>query len=186
MHPLLRWDRDALFWINGHHNALLDAVLAPVAYAGEMGTLWMLVILAMLIFGDSRIRKTALLLGVTMVVVDRVIGARLQHTFFRERPYLALEGIRHLGVQWKTGSFPSAHAHSVWVAVVILSSRWQRLAIPLVVFGLLTVYSRPYFGMHYPGDSLIGMLLGIAAGFAVLALERLWGHLTARRSKGGA
>ena len=33
-------DRQWLVWINGHHNPVLDAVLAPVSYAGEGAAMW--------------------------------------------------------------------------------------------------------------------------------------------------
>lgn len=159
--------------MNGHHNWLLDAVLAPVSFVGECGAVWIVLGIVMLIVGKPGWRRTGLLMLVTMLVVDRLIAANLGHYYDRERPYIAMQGIRQFGICWKNGSFPSGHAHSVWIAAIILSSRWPRLALPLVVFALLTCYSRPYFGMHYPGDVIAGSVLGIGAGFAVVCGERI-------------
>jgi undecaprenyl-diphosphatase len=169
---LLDLDRSALIWINSHHNAFLDAILAPIAYAGECGALWIAVGLTMLIAGKPAAKRTALVMLITMIVVDRLIAYPLGNLFERERPYLAMEGVRQLGVHWTSGSFPSGHAHNVWVAAVILGTRWRRLAVPLAIFALLTCYSRPYFGMHYPLDAVAGAALGIAAGFAAVAVDR--------------
>ena len=176
MQRILEIDKHALFWINGHHNLALDAILLPIAYAGEVAAIWVLVCLGMLIFGKSRERKTAVILLLTMIAVDRLIAANLGHLFDRPRPYMALHGIRALGVHWTSGSFPSGHAHSVCIAAIILGSRYRKLIWPLVAFAVLTCYSRPYFGMHYPLDTLAGAALGTAAGFAVLGVERRLGR----------
>jgi undecaprenyl-diphosphatase len=164
MSDLMQLDKAVLLWINSHHNIVLDAILAPVAYAGEAGAIWFLAALVLFILNRPGYRRTAILLVVTMIVVDRVFAHYMGEVFDRPRPYMAMDNIRQLGVHWTSGSFPSGHAHSVWVAAIIIGSRWHKLRWPLVVFALLTCYSRPYFGMHYPIDTLAGALLGVAAG----------------------
>jgi membrane-associated phospholipid phosphatase len=172
VHHLLELDERALIWINSHHNALLDSVLTPIAYAGEYGAIWAAVLLLMLIFGKPLHRRTALLLIITVIIVDRVIAAGLGHFFVRTRPYLALDGIRQMGIRWTSSSFPSGHAHSVWIAAIILGSCWKRTMVPLVTFAVLSCYSRPYFGMHYPLDVIVGSVIGIFGGFAAVSIDR--------------
>jgi undecaprenyl-diphosphatase len=166
-------DRQVLFWINGHHNIILDAILAPVAFAGEGGAIWILVCLYLLIVGKPGYRRTAIILLITMIAVDKLIAGPVGLLFDRPRPYVDVEGIRQLGVRWTSGSFPSGHAHSVCVAAIILANQWRKLTIPLVIFAILTCYSRPYFGMHYPIDTLAGALIGIIAGFSVVGVDKL-------------
>jgi len=183
VHRILELDKQALFWINAHHSPVLDAILLPIALSGEVAAIWLVVCIGLLIFGKAPERKTALLLLLTMLAVDRLIAANVHHIFDRVRPYLALHDVRQMGIDWKTGSFPSGHAHSVCIAAIILGSRYRKLIWPLVAFAVLTLYSRPYFGMHYPLDTLAGALLGIAAGFGVLGVERLIGR---RKEKANA
>jgi len=171
---VLGWDRQALLWVNAHHHRVLDAILLAVSFVGEMGGLWIVVGLALLAIGRPRYRRTAAMLLLTMIVVDRMIAAPLGHWVYRERPYLVIEGIRQMGHRWAGSSFPSGHAHSVWVATIILSKQWRRLRTPLIVFSVLTCYARPYLGMHYPLDVIVGAALGIGGGFAALGVERLW------------
>lgn len=166
-------DRQVLFWINGHHNVFLDVILAPVAFAGECAAIWLAVCLYLLIVGKPGYRRTAVILLITMIAVDNLIAHPVGQLFDRPRPYIALEGIRQFGMRWTSGSFPSGHAHSVCVATIILSNQWRRLTIPLIIFAVLTCYSRPYFGMHYPIDTLAGALIGIIAGFSVVGVDRL-------------
>ena len=173
-HTVLQLDKSALLWINSHHNAILDAILAPVAYAGDGGAIWFLLCAIILIWGKAQHKRTALTLVITVILVDRCISAPVGHHFDRLRPYLAMEEVRQVGSAWTGSSFPSAHAHSVWEAAIILGSRWRKLIAPLIVFALLTCYSRPYCGMHYPGDVAAGSVLGIAAGFAAVAALKCW------------
>lgn len=171
---MLELDKQALICTNSHHLLVLDVVLAPIAYAGEAGMLWFAVSLGLLIFGKREAKMTGLTLALTIVLVDRLIAYPLGVAFHRTRPYLALEGVRQVGFRWQGTSFPSGHAHSVWIAAIILSDRCPKLTVPLVVFALLSCYSRPYFGMHYPLDVIAGSVIGIAAGTAVVIARRTW------------
>lgn len=166
-------DEAVLRWINEHHNRLLDAVLVPVSLLGEFGGLWIAVCLVMLVAGPGETRRFALLVGVTMLVTDRLLLGWLGERYFVPRPYLALPGVRQIGFRWETSSFPSGHASCVWIATILLGARYRRWLPWLVLFALLTCYSRPYLGMHYPSHVLAGAGIGIAAGLAALG-GRTW------------
>ena len=77
-----------------------------------------------------------------------------------------------MGIRWTGSSFPSGHAHSVWLATVLLGARRPVLLPWLIVFSLLTCYSRPYFGMHYPLDVVVGALIGATAGALISIVTR--------------
>ncbi len=64
----------------------------------------------------------------------------------------------------KLGAYTSAVS-------LILGANYRRLIVPLIVFVLLTLYCRPYLGMHYPLDVLVGALAGVLAGILVLWLS---------------
>jgi len=179
---LLQLDGRLLYWINSHHNPFLDIILAPAAYLGECGAVWILICLIMFVFGGRTHRRTALLLIIAMVITDRIFAQIMGHAFYRTRPYLALDGVRQVGIRWTNGSFPSGHAHSVWLAAVVIGSRWHKFALPLVIFALITCYSRPYFGMHYPLDVVAGSMLGIASGYAALFFDSLLVRRSERRT----
>lgn len=183
--PALQLDRHALIWINSHHSLLLDAIFAPVAYAGEAGAIWFAVCLGLLVFGKREHKVTGLVLLASIILVDRLITAPLGAAFFRTRPYIALEGVRQVGVRWSGTSFPSGHAHSVWIAAIILGNQWRKLLVPLILFGLLTCYSRPYFGMHYPLDVIAGSAIGVPAGLFILSGRRAWTRYRTSKSPAG-
>jgi len=179
MTSILALDKQALLWVNQHHHAVLDAVLIPISYAGEVSALWIAICLGLLVAGRPADKGLAATILITMLVADQLIGHPLAHVFRRERPYLALEGVRHIGVQWQGSSFPSGHAVTVWTAGLLLGKRWPRVRVPVIAFALLTIYSRPYLGMHYPLDVIGGSAIGVAAA----AVPILMGRARERRSQ---
>ncbi|MBQ8500771.1 MAG: phosphatase PAP2 family protein [Bacteroides sp.] len=72
-------------------------------------------------------------------------------------------------------SFPSCHAANTWALAfyifLLLRRRW--LSLTLVLWALITCYSRAYLGVHYPGDLLVGSLVGIAGASIIFSLQRL-------------
>ncbi len=95
----------------------------------------------------------------------------VKHVFNRVRPCHVLEGVRLLGACTNSASMPSGHATNSFAYAVPLffmtrgyvRLRWR--IYPLLLAGLVA-YSRPYVGVHYPGDIAIGAIFGssIAAG----------------------
>jgi undecaprenyl-diphosphatase len=176
MGRVLHWDDLLLYWINQHNHVVLDAIFRPVALLGEAGAIWVLVGLGMMVFGRGRARVLGLILLATMMIADRVIEWPLRELVVRQRPYQNLAHIRQIGIAWSSNSFPSAHATSVVIATVLLGAEYRRLLVPLIVFALLTIYSRPYLGMHHPLDALVGALVGLVTGLVSWRLTRNWGR----------
>ena len=175
MQTLADWDHAVLHWINSHHTPVLDWLLLGVSTCGEVGALWFAVGLGLIIFGRGRARITGVLLIATIIITDRLVGAPLGGLLHRARPYADEPGLRQLGVRWGMGSFPSAHAHSVVIATLLLGTEYRRLLPYLIVFALLSLYARPYLGMHHPLDVLAGMAMGAVTGtLAVLIRRRFW------------
>jgi membrane-associated phospholipid phosphatase len=87
----------------------------------------------------------------------------------RERP--VIEELPALGYAASSLSFPSAHATSS-VAAAIAMTRVAPSARP-VLYGLaaLICVGRPYLGMHYPSDVLVGVALGTLIGRAFPGLD---------------
>lgn len=62
--------------------------------------------------------------------------------------------------------FPSCHAANSFALATFLSLLFakRRFTIFIIVWAFLNSYSRLYLGVHYPGDLIIGALVGIAIG----------------------
>jgi membrane-associated phospholipid phosphatase len=174
-------DQAATLWINHHHCLALDAVLLPVSYFGERGAGWLLIAVLMLIFGGRRERLTTLAFLVVLGATEFLLMPLIREALPRPRPYMYLPDVRQLGVRWAGTSFPSAHAY-LWVyAALFYGAIFRRWRWPLWVGTALTLYARPYCGMHHVSDVLAGALLGLALGLPALALVRKWGWLEKER-----
>jgi len=59
-------------------------------------------------------------------------------------------------------SFPSAHAANSWALAIFITMMFKDklLSFSIMIWALVTCYSRLYLGVHYFGDLLIGMMIG--------------------------
>ncbi|MGB8376730.1 MAG: phosphatase PAP2 family protein [Salegentibacter sp.] len=119
----------------------------------------------------------------TLVIVALLIASTDQlanlfkHGFERLRP-CGQEGVREYArfVAKRCGhyGFFSAHAaNSAGVAVFLglVFRRYYRNMIWFLAFwAVIVAYSRVYLGVHYPGDILVGMLIGSLLGYLFFRL----------------
>ncbi len=77
-----------------------------------------------------------------------------------------LKGLPPLGGAPSSLSFPSAHSTSSF-AVATAMTRVDRRAAVAFIPAIAMAAGRPYLGMHYPSDVVVGVLLGLALGAAV-------------------
>ncbi|NLO74657.1 MAG: phosphatase PAP2 family protein [candidate division WS1 bacterium] len=175
MADLLALDRAATLWTNHHHSLALDALLLPVSWFGERGAGWLFIVLLMLIFGKRRERLVTLAFLVVLVVTEFLLMPQIRAALPRPRPYQYLPGVRQCGVPWTTTSFPSAHVY-LWVyATLFYGAIYRRQRWLLWTLTGLTMYARPYCGMHHIGDAMGGAVLGLTVGLPMLVLVTKWG-----------
>jgi len=172
MDRLVALDQQLTLWVNQHHYPVLDWLVMPVAWLGEAGVGWLVVMLALLIFGGRRERLVTLIYFAGLILTEKLVVPWLRDLWPRPRPYTYLPDVRQLGVRWTSYSFPSAHMH-LWMAVAVLYGamypRWRGLLIAITV---ITAYSRPYAGMHHVLDVLAGTALGAVMGALELGVAR--------------
>lgn len=70
------------------------------------------------------------------------------------------------GVASNSPSFPSRHALTMGVFVVALWSVRRWAGVLALLYGLVMLVGRIYVGKHWPGDLLVGVLLGALVGWA--------------------
>jgi undecaprenyl-diphosphatase len=125
---------------------------------------------------DGRIAAAAGLasLGVTSAIVNLAI----KPLWRRRRPDPTARDVpvaRQIRVPGST-SFPSGHSASAFAFATGVGRVLPREAVPLRALAALVAYSRVHTGVHYPGDVLVGSLLGTAiAQLTTGALEHRLG-----------
>jgi len=105
----------------------------------------------------------------TAACVTWTAGQMLKKIFNRPRPYDAVDGTRLVIGKPNGTSWPSSHPAVIltFVTVAARDLRLSRVARGLLflVAGCVAV-SRSYLGVHYPSDTLGGLLMGKAVGVA--------------------
>jgi undecaprenyl-diphosphatase len=150
---------------------------------------------ALLIFGNRRLRLCVVLTALIVGTNDGLICNPLKHAVARPRPFVTLPEARVFGkigegyvppeinadgVDMAAGkgshnSMPSSHAANWFAATMTLFLFYRRSLWFMLPLALGVSFSRIYNGVHYPSDVLAGMIIGAGyAAAAAIAIEAAW------------
>jgi Membrane-associated phospholipid phosphatase len=179
-------DADALLAVNGLHDLFQDAFWWMVT--AKWSSLLLVLALVWLLMHQNR-RHVALvlaMLALAVLLADQVSSGLIKHLVERLRPTHdpSLESMVHVVNGYRGGlyGFVSSHAANSFAVATLLSfiMRHRLVTFSLFTWSLLQCYSRMYLGVHYPGDILGGIVVGMLAGWLVWHLmcwiQRRW-HL---------
>ena len=143
---------------------------------------WILMgaILLYLMFRENWRRGVLVDLGIalTITLADQISSGIIKGIFERLRPARSPEigHLVHIVNNYRGGgfSFVSSHAaNTMGVAMFIaLLYRNRMITLSMILWAALVSYSRIYLGMHYPGDVLGGICVGLASGAFVYWLYK--------------
>lgn len=178
MHWLQTLDAGLFHWVNPTlSNSFLD-VLMTFASGNSFFVPAFLLACALLIWkGGTRGRICVLMLVLVIALGDSVVCNTLKHLIHRPRPFHVIPDV-HVppGIgRTDSGSMPSSHAANWFAATMVLLIYYRRSLWFMLPLALIVSFSRIYNGVHYPGDILVGAILG--AGYAagiVWTLDALW------------
>lgn len=144
--------------------------LGPLAfYVSKTGDGHLYVLLGLGLFvvqGADSLFLKALFLA---FLIERPIYFVLKNSFKRNRPQQALRGYKSLVVPSDLFSFPSGHSSAAFMVATIVAWFLPVLFLPLLLWAMLVALSRVILGVHFPTDTLMGMLLGAGVAMSVLA-----------------
>ena len=173
METLLQTDRELLLFFNQIHYPFWDNFFWVFTSIPVWIPLYVAIIFVF--FKHLELKGVWTLLAVTLVFVlcDQISSSFFKEFFERLRPSHepSLEGIVRL-VNGKKGGrfgFVSSHAaNSFGLAMftALLFKKWY-YSVLIFLWASVNSYSRIYLGLHYPGDILGGLILGILCGFFV-------------------
>ena len=185
-------DTDALLAVNGLHDAFQDAMWWMVS--AKWSSLLLVLALVWILLHQNRRHALLVLmmLALAFLLADQISSGLIKHLVERLRPTHdpSLGDAVHVVNGYRGGmyGFVSSHAANAFAAATFLSLviRHRIVMISLFTWGLLQCYSRVYLGVHYPGDILGGIIVGVLAGWLVWCLmrwiQRRWrlpeGHYT--------
>jgi undecaprenyl-diphosphatase len=151
-------------------NPVTDFIM-PIITSDRLIVITYIVCLAVLFWkGDRQLRWMALFSIIVLILCDQTASSLLKKWICRPRPCHIMSDINLLvncGAGW---SMPSSHATNVFGQFFFFAFFYKRQAWILLIYAFLVAVSRVFVGVHYPGDILIGALVGgtIAAAVALV------------------
>ena len=168
-----------LFYFINHtlQNPILDMTMPLFTHVG--GFISMVVILVAIIllarFTNRNTLKKIAILALIALLFSGLIVFCLKHIVNEPRPFVTLDDVNLLIVEQDPFSFPSGHTTSTFSVITffvlnmkeLVKKHYKLINVALMIFALFIPFSRIYVGVHYPGDVLVGMLIGIGGAFVV-------------------
>jgi len=165
------WNEPVFLAVNGAHNGLLDFVFGIASGLGD-GLIVALACTCVMLF--------RLHLGGAALAAFAVSGLFVQllkRIFDMPRPPAVLENVHLLGDMLTSHSFPSGHAASAGVMMLLAfliwkTDKWQAWAVSGLFF--LAAYGRIYGGVHFPLDVVAGLGIGMACMWGFWQWSKRW------------
>lgn len=125
--------------------------------------------------GGRRGRLYLVLLALTILLGEALVIQQLKDLFDRPRPFQSLPEVRLLAGRGDHGSMPSGHSANWFAGTVVTFLFYRRSVWWMLPIACLVALSRPYVGVHYPSDILVGALLGASYGWLMVqGAQALW------------
>ena len=165
------------FFNHSFQNPVFDGVMPIITHFGGFSFLCLIFIVIILYAHISKrntLKKVAIITFVA-ILFSGAIAYVLKHLVHEQRPFMLLDNVRLLIVEDDLNSFPSGHTTCTVAAVTTLILNMKELSqkyykiidVVLVVFAVIIGFSRMYIGVHYPGDILAGIIVGLIGAFIV-------------------
>lgn len=144
----------------------LDEGFRRLSRVADNSVLWLSTAGALALFGGRRGRRAALNGVVAIGLASSSVNLGFKYMARRKRPDredAAVPGDRHVPMP-ESLSFPSGHSASAFAFSEAVSSASPTIGVPVRVVSAAVAYSRVHTGVHYPGDVVVGSLIGMTVG----------------------
>lgn len=174
------FDTSVFLFFNGIHSPFWDYFMT--AFTGKI--IWVPMYASILyVLLKSTNWKVALAyvlaIGLTITFADQVCSSAIRPFVERLRPSNPDSPIADLvyivnGRRGGAYGFPSCHAANSFglATILILLIKKRKLSLFILCWAFLNSYTRLYLGLHYPGDLVVGGIVGSTGAFLIYYLLR--------------
>lgn len=175
---LLKLDRQFFLAINGWHSPFFDEIMYVLSQKLVWAPLYAILLIMLWLVYRRNFWYIVPLIILLVTLTDQVSVVLFKDIFHRLRPCHepSLEGMVQL-VRGQCGGkfgFISSHAANTFGVAIfagsLLKVRFKWLLPVLIFWASIVCYSRVYLGVHYPGDVIVGALVGSISGYFILLL----------------
>ncbi len=175
---LIELDKELFLFLNGFHIDWMDPIMTFIS--SKAGWIPFYAVLLYLIIKNYGKQSYLIIIGVVLLILcsDQVSSHVFKPVFERPRPChdevikdLVYLPNGHCGGAY---GFISSHACNVFALAVyvthILKRYYSKIGYLMFIWAAMIAYSRIYMGVHYPGDVVVGTVVGILIGYIVSSL----------------
>lgn len=176
LHELARLDRHLYAAIADIPTPNLDEPIRRLSKSANYSVLWLSLAAALAMVGGRTGRRAAVTGVVAIGATSALVNQGVKPLYPRTRPDRAGEEVpvqRHVRMPDST-SFPSGHSASGFAFATAVGAFLPFLGAPLRFMAAAVAYSRVHTGVHYPGDAVVGSLVGASMGGLAAAATRRW------------
>ncbi len=140
----------------------LDKAMSRLSNAANYSRLSLASAAALALAGGPTGRRAATFGLASVGLTATVVNIAVKPLSGRLRPDRAAEHVpleRHVRMPTST-SFPSGHTAAAFAFATGVGHLMPQAAVPLRALAALVAYSRVHTGVHYPGDVVVGSLIG--------------------------
>jgi membrane-associated phospholipid phosphatase len=154
----------------------MDVTLRRLSRAADRARLWVGCAAVLAAFGGGRGRAAAANGLASIALTSPVANLVLKPFGDRRRPdrhTLAVPLARQVAMP-HSSSWPSGHSASAFAFATGVGAAWPAAGVPLSAVAALVAYSRVHTGVHYPSDTIVGAVTGVALAPVAVAALRRW------------
>lgn len=161
-------DTSIFLAINGHHSPFFDSFM--MLFTGRFIWIPMYAMVLWIFFRGCNWKNALIYLGAVVLAIaltDQTCASLIRPAVERLRPSNlenTLSQLTYTVNEYRGGSygFPSCHAANSFALATFMALfvRKRSFSIFIFLWAFLNSYSRLYLGVHYPGDLLVGAIIG--------------------------
>ena len=150
----------------------LDVAFRRLSRAADKSKLWLAIAAGLAVVGGPTGRRAAARGVLSIGATSALVNIGVKSLWPRRRPDRAGAGVpdeRQVKMPGST-SFPSGHSASAFAFATAVGHDLPALALGLNFLAAAVAYSRVHTGVHYPGDAVVGAVIGASTSTAVSAV----------------
>jgi undecaprenyl-diphosphatase len=150
----------------------LDVAFRRLSRAADKSKLWLAIAAGLAVVGGPAGRRAAARGVLSIGATSAFVNLGVKSLWPRRRPDRAGAGVpdeRQVKMPGST-SFPSGHSASAFAFSTAVGRDLPALALGLNFLAAAVAYSRIHTGVHYPGDTIVGAVIGASTATTVSAV----------------